>query len=154
MDVNKYYLIELLIMILFLSLVVFSCSIEESQNVDTVQNSNNYLKKNRVHKPSNAKMTFLNRWVDFESVPHDTLLIGRYDFVNSGKDTLIVRSINPDCTFSDFYLSNERIAPGDSAFVLLELRTGRMSRYLKTYATIETNTNTKFYNLIFMASIE
>lgn len=130
-----------------------SCSVGEQRHVELLQSPYEDVQEHEVREVSNAELTFLNRWADFGSVPRDTILVARYDFVNSGRDTLSIRSVQPDCVFRGFYLSDEMIAPGDSAYVLLELGTGNMGGYLKNYATIETNTNRRFHNLILEAFI-
>jgi hypothetical protein len=148
------YFIKGLVIILMFSLFGLSCSFGEQQKLDGKEIQNEYKKEHEDVEVSNSELTFLNRWVDFGTTPRDTLLVARYDFINSGDDILIIRSVDPDCIFNRAYLSNERIAPGDSAYVLLELGTGRMGGYFIGYATIETNTYTKFYNLTLEAFIE
>lgn len=142
------------LVLILLILVSISCSVEQNDRFETVNPISTVVQEVEVDKESNAELNLINRRVDFGVVQQDTLLVPRYDFTNSGTDTLMIHSVKPDCIFRGYTLSDETVAPGDTAYVFLELGIGQMSGYLRSYATIETNTYTKFYNLTLEAFIE
>lgn len=145
---------EKYLVLILLILISSSCSVEQNDRFETVHPISTVTQQVEVDKDLNAELNLINRWVDFGNVTRDTILVAKYNFTNSGTDTLIIHSVQPDCIFREYTLSDKTVAPGDTAYVLLELGIGQMSGYLKSYATIETNTYTKFYNLTLEALIE
>ena len=100
-----------------------------------------------------AELKFLQHKIDFGSVPGDTLLTGKYNFLNPSRDTLIITSVNPDCTCTGYTLSRERIPPNDTGFILLKVSTKNKSGAVVLYSTITANTATRLYSLKMMANV-
>ena len=103
-----------------------------------------------------SKMTdvkFLEQRAIFESVPPDTLLIARYNFINIGKHDLYIDDISPDCSCTGYLLSKRKVSPGDSAYIVLKYSTKEKFGYSKVYATVSANTPTRLYSLEIAASV-
>jgi hypothetical protein len=74
--------------------------------------------------------------------------------MNIGDNPLIIYGVNPDCGCTDFYLSNDSINPGDSAYIELVLNTEGKFGHQKIYAVVEANTDAKLYKLTLEADIQ
>lgn len=103
--------------------------------------------------PGVAELKFLEKKIDFGSVPNDTVLTGKYDFVNPSRDTLIITSVNPDCTCTGYMLSREKIPPNDTGYITLKVSTRHKSGAVVLYSTISANTPTRLYSLKMMANV-
>jgi hypothetical protein len=102
---------------------------------------------------SMSDLKFLTQRVAFKAVSSDTLLRAKYPFVNTGKKNLAIEQVLPDCTCTDYNLSNKNIPPGDTAFILLKYSTKGKFGESKAYVTIEANTPTRLYSLEIVVEI-
>jgi hypothetical protein len=100
-----------------------------------------------------AELRFMQKKIDFGYVPGDTVLTGKYDFVNPSADTLVITSVNPDCTCTGYTLSKERIPPHDSGYITLKVSTREKTGAVVLYSTISANTPTRLYSLKMMAHV-
>src|SRR5579863_3634709 len=100
-----------------------------------------------------SELQFRRNKIDFGSVPVDTVLTGKYDFLNPAKDTLIITSVNPDCTCTGYTLSREKIPPGDSGYILMKVSTKNKSGAMVLYSTVSANTPTRLYSLKMTAHV-
>jgi len=127
-------------------LFVFSaCNLSNGRNVLPA--------KPTPDSPGKAELKFLEKKIDFGNVPDDTVLTGKYDFINTSKDTLFITSVNPDCTCTGYKLNKNKIAPNDSGYITLQVSTKNKTGAVVLYSTISANTPTKFYSLKMMANV-
>jgi hypothetical protein len=133
-----------ILFILSLVLAVSACNHSHKDNKATVP---------ATDSTGLAEMKFFQHKIDFGSVPNDTVLTGKYNFLNPSRDTLIITSVNPDCTCTGFTLSNEKIPPKDSGYILLKVSTKNKSGAVVLYSTISANTPTRLYSLKMMANV-
>ncbi|MFP4022932.1 MAG: DUF1573 domain-containing protein [Thiohalospira sp.] len=134
---------------LFFTILIFGL-------LSSCSNTTDKDKKNNVIQ-SNVKTTnlkFNNKYVNFGKLSVDTLVTARFDFKNTGSNPLIIYHVNPDCSCTDFYLSNDSVNPGDSAYIELVLNTEGKFGYQKIYAVVEANTKAKLYKLTLEADIQ
>lgn len=131
---NKYSII-LSIIVLF---TLGSCN--QNKNID--KEELNY-----------SNLLFEQKYIDFGTVSGDTVLTAIYNFKNTSEHTLIIDYVNPDCTCTDYYLSNDTIPSGESAFIELYFDTTDKYNEQKIHAVVCANTSTKFYKLTLLAII-
>jgi len=100
-----------------------------------------------------SDMKFICKYINFGKVSRDTLLVGRYAFFNSGKDSLRIKYVNPDCSCASYKLSQKTLSPGDTAYIELVFKTKDKLGVNKIYTTVCANTNTKMYKLTLKANV-
>lgn len=100
-----------------------------------------------------SEIKFINKKIDFGTVTGDTLLTAKYDFINTSNNPLIIYTVWPDCTCTGHYLSNDTISPGDSAYILLKMKTEGKEGATRIKATVKTNTKSQFYQLVLSAFV-
>ena len=98
-------------------------------------------------------LQFLEKKIDFGSAPQDTILFARFHFINTGNNNLYIKSVDPDCTCTGYYINKNGIPPGDTAYIQLEYNTKNKYDDQKVYAIVEANTNIKMYKLTLKANI-
>jgi len=136
-----------MIKVYFIWFIVFlSCGRGRDSEMDT----NTKFKSSR----NLTKIKFFNKRVDFGYVNSDTLLTGKYIFMNSGNFDLIIDYVSPDCSCTDFYLSKKSIKPGDTAYILLKLLTKSKFGNEKIFATVSANTEERLYSLQLLVNIK
>lgn len=131
---------------LFTLFLLFLVACKKPNNSNVKQQTRDTLKYTTIH--------FINKWIDFGKQPNDTVLKAHYYFVNTGKQELIVNSVNPDCMCTGYNLGNDCIKPGDTAFVELLFHTKNKLGFQKIYTIVQTNTAHKFDKLTFTANIQ
>lgn len=141
---NNQRIIQLFLSILIIGLLS-SCSNTTDKN-----------KRSSVIQPvvETTDIKFNGKYVNFGEISADTLVTARFDFKNTGSNPLIIYHVNPDCSCTDFYLSNDAIKPGDSAYIELVLNTEGKFGHQKIYAVVEANTEAKLYKLTLEADIQ
>jgi len=128
----------------FISFIFLSCTSNNRSTDVTVDTSN---------KLALTDIKFLNRRVDLGSVSDDTLLTAKYSFVNIGNYPLFIDYVSPDCTCTGYYISQRRILPKDTAYILLKLATKNKYGNEKLFAVVSTNTLQRLYSLELLANI-
>ena len=111
------------------------------------------LKDKKDTAPSASELKFLKRRVDFGTVKQDTILSARFDFINTGADTVLIENILPDCSCTSHELSNKVVAPMDSGYIILNMSTQHKSGKVKVYSTVSANTPTHLYSLEILADV-
>jgi hypothetical protein len=100
------------------------------------------------NKSSEKHLTILNKTVDFGDVSSDTVLTAKFFFVNNGTKEVNIEHVKPDCTCTNYTLSQNVINPSDTAYVELSVNTsGRYNRH-KIYSTMKADTYTRMINLL------
>ncbi len=94
-----------------------------------------------------------DRWKDFGKVQRRTPLIAEYTMVNRSENVVNILSVNPACVFSKYEIDETTIMPGQSSILSVYL-TPSFNGYLKEYIIVETDTDERFYSLVFEADIE
>lgn len=74
----------------------------------------------------------------------DTLKV-RYDIINTGSDTLFLFNINPDCTCTDYQISEMAASPSDTIALYLLIDTKNKIGENLIHVVLETNTSEKMY---------
>lgn len=128
---------------------IFSCNSKQNRHPLLIPNDNT----KEYSIDSGAKLTFKNKTIDFGNISADTLLTAKYKFFNTGENDVVIYYVNPDCSCTNYYLSNDTILPGDSAFIILEFSTANRFGQQKIYATVCANTFDKFYKLTLKTNI-
>jgi hypothetical protein len=100
-----------------------------------------------------SELKFLKRRIDFGTVKQDTILSARFDFINTGTDSLIIDDILPDCSCTSHSLSSKVVAPSDSGYIVLNMSTKHKSGKVKVYSTVAANTPTHLYSLEILADV-
>jgi hypothetical protein len=91
---------------------------------------------------------------DFGIVKPDTLLNARYYLINNSDSVILINYVNPECTCTNYYVSNYSINPHDSIYIDLTLDTKNKHGEQKIYTIISANTKTKMYKLTLKANVE
>ncbi|MCH8558962.1 MAG: DUF1573 domain-containing protein [Balneolia bacterium] len=99
------------------------------------------------------KLKIQDRWKDFGKVQTRTPLVAEYTMVNKSGNVVNILSVNPACVFNNYEIDQKAIEPGQSATLSVYL-TPSFNGYLKEYIIIETDTDERFYSLVFEADIE
>lgn len=134
---------------LYLTFLIFGLLSSCSNTTD--QDKKDNIIQSKV-KTTNIKLN--SKYKNFGKVAPDTLLTARFEFKNTGSNPLFIYRVNPDCSCTDFYLSNDSIVPGDSAYIELVLNTEGKFGHQKIYAVVEANTDAKLYKLTLEADIQ
>jgi hypothetical protein len=103
---------------------------------------------------SNHDIIIRKKVIDFGVVKSDTLLNARYYLINNSDSVILINYVNPECTCTNYYVSNYSISPHDSIFIDLTLDTKNKYGEQKIYTIINANTKTKMYKLTLKANIE
>lgn len=85
--------------------------------------------------------------IDLGKVPSDTTVSASYHFINTGKDTLKVGFVNPDCMCTSYDLSNKVTLVGDTLAVTLRVNTKNKIGEQKLKTVVKLNTKEKLYAL-------
>jgi len=101
-----------------------------------------------------SKLRFINKRIDFGNVPKDTLLIHRFNFLNTSNNNLIINHVNPDCICTGYTLSNDTILPGDTAYIELKFDTQNKYGKQKIYTIVSANTKPKLNKLTLLANVK
>jgi hypothetical protein len=132
------------LIILYLIVFAFSSCLKNS-NINEKQNPK---------IDSLADLRFVNSRADFGLVSGDTLLKGKYVFVNTSKHILKIIAITPDCSCTSFSTNKSTINPQDSAYIILQVATKNKSGIVDLYATVSANTPAKLYILKLAANVK
>jgi GH18 family chitinase len=102
-------------------------------------------------------LTEIEIYPDFEDVGdirHGEVLHKNYRFLNIGKDSLVIYNVMPSCDCTDFNLSKQRAAPGDSIIVELIIDTidKNLGHIIQT-TLVEANTAEHFHRLAFEGNV-
>jgi len=101
-----------------------------------------------------GQLSLLNKTIDFGNIKPDTTLTAKFFFVNSGTQLVEIDYINPDCTCTDYLLSNKTLKPGDTAYVELSVNTaGRYGKH-KIHSTMKANTFAQMYLLSIVFTVK
>ena len=101
-----------------------------------------------------ANLVFDRTRIDFGTVSSDTVISGKFHFRNTGKDTLLIENILPDCSCTSFDITKRVISPGDSACLTLNMSTQHKTGNVQVYSTIDANTETRLYSLEILANVK
>lgn len=87
-----------------------------------------------------TEMTIPTRRIDVGEIRQGEVLNVDYLLINSGKDSLFIDRINPDCTCTDYRISSMLAAPGDSITLSLVVNTENRFGENVIRVVIESNT--------------
>ncbi len=82
-----------------------------------------------------------------DSIPLDTIVHLTYQIINLGHDSLRVLNVNPDCSCTDFIISNSVVAAGDTANITLIYNSQERLGENKINAIVKLNTNRRIYKI-------
>lgn len=134
------------IVLLVLLIFSYSCSHKDTSP-----------KKNVLDIDSNRVLTqleFLTRRIDFGVVKNDTLLTGKYSFVNNGPNDLKIDYVTPDCSCTSYFISSKLLHPHDTGVIVLKLSTKNKSGKETLYATVSANTVMRLYSLEMLVDVK
>lgn len=137
----------------FIPILLLLCINACKETTKKVQNNKPDIQFNHL-KATNSELTFINAREDFGTVSNDTLLSGKFEFRNTGTDTLIIKNVIPDCSCTSFKLSKDHILPGDTSSIVLNMWTKHKFGKVEVYSTVEANTNTRLYSLEILADVK
>ncbi len=90
---------------------------------------------------SYAKLTFDNQIHDFGKVNQGEKLRHQFSFTNSGEEWLLIESLEADCSCITYSLSQNKLAPGETASIIVSWDTnglnGKQIRQIKIIANVE-----------------
>ncbi len=136
-----------------LFLIYLTCFVSCKQKQKKFQQSKGEIQFNHLRVDS-SDLKFTNTRVDFGIVSKDTLLSGKFEFKNTGTDTLIIKNVIPDCSCTSFNLSKSHISPGDTASITLNMSTKHKFGPVEVYSTVEANTRTRLYSIEILADVK
>lgn len=101
-----------------------------------------------------AKLELSRRVVDLGDVPEDTILKAKYMLYNTSDNLLEIEYVNPDCSCTDYKLSNHSIHPKDSALLTLFLNTANKIGSYELNTILKANTPEKMYMVKMKARVK
>lgn len=104
-------------------------------------------------RETEKKLTFLNKTVNLGNVSNNTILNARFYFVNSGQQQVKIEYVNPDCSCTNYLLSQKIILPSDTAYVELQVNTNDKYGLNKIYSTMKADTFVKMYKLTIIFNV-
>jgi hypothetical protein len=113
-----------------------------------------FSQNNKQNEHQNEKqLKILNKTVNLGDIQHDTILMAKFFFVNTGTTEVEIYSVNPDCICTGYSFSKKVISPLDTAYVELKFDTKNKNGLNKLYAVMETNTKTRMYKFTMILNI-
>lgn len=123
-----------------LPLCAAACFSHNSSSISIESEDNSQL----VHKQNNAFIRFVQNTIDLGYVPSDTTLTATFQFQNIGTDTLFIEFINPDCSCTDYTLSDSIVAPNGNGSIQLTISTKNKCGEQAIFTTISSSTKDRF----------
>ncbi|HRW62313.1 MAG TPA: DUF1573 domain-containing protein [Bacteroidales bacterium] len=130
--------------------LLFICCTERKNEATSGQKEDNLIAQ---FSDPISDLKFDNKYKNFGKVNPDTLLTARFEFINIGDNPLIIYGVNPDCSCTDYYVSEDTIYSGEEAFIDLILNTKGKYGKQHIYAVVKANTDAKLYKLTLEAEI-
>lgn len=112
--------------------------------------------KNKKNKENSllTEMQFIKPYIEVGEVLRGDTAEGKFYFVNTGKNQLIIDYINPDCNCTSFFVNKKKLNPGDTGFVALEVKTKNKIGKSRVSAVISANTKLKLYKITLEANVK
>lgn len=104
--------------------------------------------------PPMTSVKVIEALIDLGKVSSDTTVSASYHFINTGKDTLKVGFVNPDCMCTSYDLSNKVTLVGDTLAVTLRVNTKNKIGEQKLKTVVKLNTKEKLYALTLKMDVE
>ncbi|SHE32007.1 Protein of unknown function [Bacteroides faecichinchillae] len=101
-----------------------------------------------------SQVKFSGKVVNFGVVPADTVLKAKFILYNVGKYPLKIEGVNPDCSCTDYFLSDDIVSVGDSTLLVLIYSTKDKLGEQELHTIIKMNTTEKMYKVTLKADIE
>ena len=91
----------------------------------------------KVNPASKARIKFLEDYFDFGSIPLDAIVTHDFPIKNEGTDTLVITSIKPTCGCTTAPMESNRIAPGETENLHVQLNTKKLNGLVRKFINIE-----------------
>lgn len=121
----------------------------------SAQQPKNYTTPIKVDPASKARIEFLEKFWDFGIVPRGHIVYHNFAFRNIGTDTLVITKVKPTCGCTAAPLSNDHVAPGDTAKISVTLDTSKLRGKVRKFVNIDCNDPINpYYKISFKAEID
>lgn len=106
-----------------------------------------------VDNPNAAEFQWVEETHDFGTIPQGTPVTWKFEFVNTGKEPLIVSNVQKTCgcTITDW--TKEPVAPGQKGFVSAEYNAAKEGPFTKAI-TVMSNAKTPNVKLYFKGTVQ
>lgn len=142
---NKIFKIAFGIGFIFLSLFIIYCFI------------NIYYNKSHANIDEElqelTELSFNTKQYKMDSIQSDTILQYTFILKNIGDKPLFIRSINPSCLCTSYYLSKKEITQQDTAKIVLTVNTKDKKGFYEINTVVIANTKEKYYLLKLIGEI-
>jgi len=89
-----------------------------------------------VDPASKARISIPEDMWDFGSIPLDAIVAHDFTIKNTGADTLVITEVKPICGCTTAPLESDRIAPGESTELHVQLNTKRLNGLVRKFINI------------------
>lgn len=141
----------LYILLIFLSVVSILYGLVSPASPPKIGFANNIYSEDSLCM---SQVRFSKKIIDFDTVPDDTVLKAKFMLYNVGSHPLKIKSVNPDCTCTDYFLSKDSVNSGDSILLMLIYNTKNKLGEQELYTILKMNTPEKMYKLTLKAYVE
>jgi len=108
----------------------------------------------KIDKASKARIEFLGGTYDFGHTPKGYTIYHDFPLRNIGTDTLIILGVKPTCGCTIAPLSNDHVAPGDTAQIEVALRTDKLEGKVRKYVNVDCSDPVNpYYKILFNAKV-
>jgi len=102
--------------------------------------------------PNAPEFQWVSEVFDFGKIPQGIPAEARFEFVNSGKEALIITDVQKTCGCTKTDWSKEPIAPGQKGWIIAEYNSAAEGNFTKAI-TVMSNTKTPTLKLTFKGTV-
>ncbi|MFQ3212971.1 MAG: hypothetical protein ACI9XJ_001825 [Marivirga sp.] len=115
--------------------------------------SDNKKTDHHIQEKGQGELHFINTIVKLDSVKSGDTVTANFKFTNNSNESVKIEYVNPDCVCTSFSISNENLAPNDTAYIQLNFDTKGYYGYKKVPAVVKANTRSRFYMISLIVDI-
>jgi len=104
----------------------------------TIMNAQEPAKAEQPANPNAPKIEFTNKVINYGDIDYKADSNREFEFVNKGKEPLILTSVRASCGCTTPSWTREPIAPGAKGIIKVKYDTGRVGNFTKTI-TVQSN---------------
>lgn len=131
------------------ALLITFASVSFAQNLVTPATPDAVIADN----PNAPEFQWMEETHDFGTIPQGIPVSNKFEFVNTGKEPLIVSNVQKTCGCTVTDWTKEPIAPGQKGFVMAQFNAAKEGPFTKAI-TVQSNAKTPSVKLYFKGTVQ